>query len=116
MRLRMADDGLLMMNLFDISENQELLLATAATLRTVFPTVMVSSRSRGSHMLFAFTRVRSLESVRRQLEGRPVAGLAELLPPASTRAFTDDLAPVEEMTRRMLAPLLPLGPAECRLR
>lgn len=105
-RARMADDGLLMMNLFDVSDSGELLLATAATLRTVFPTVMVRSRARGSHMLFAFTRPRSVEAVRRRLEGAPVAdaaiGVTALTPPASTRAFTDDLAPVEEMTRRML--------------
>jgi predicted membrane-bound spermidine synthase len=103
-RTRMADDGLLMMNLFDISETEELVLATAATLRTVFPTVMVKSRARGSHMLFAFTRTRSIEAVRRQLGGAAI-GVSELTPPASVRAFTDDLAPVEEMTRRMLGVL-----------
>ena len=108
-RIRMADDGVLMMNLFDLSESQELLLATAATLRTVFPSVMVKSSFRGNHMLFAFTRSRSVESVRGQLEGPPILGatigITELKPPVSTRTFTDDLAPVEEMTRRMLAPL-----------
>jgi spermidine synthase len=106
-RTHTADDGLLMMNLFDAGTTEELLLSTAATLRTVFPTVVVNSRFHGSHMLFAFTRARSLESVRRQLERTPIEGAAtgvtELVPPASVRAFTDDFAPVEEMTRRMLA-------------
>jgi spermidine synthase len=108
-RTRMADDALLMMNLFDAGATEELLLATVATLRTVFPAVMVKSGRRGSHMLFAFTRARSLESVRRRLDGAPfpgaTIGMTELVPPSSTRAFTDDLAPVEEMTRRMLAGL-----------
>jgi|SRR6516225_4572156 spermidine synthase len=104
-QIRMADDGLLMMNLFDLSESQELLLATAATLRTVFPSVMVKSSFRGNHMLFAFTRSRSVESVRGRLELGTTIGITELKPPVSTRTFTDDLAPVEEMTRRMLAPL-----------
>jgi spermidine synthase len=108
-RVRMADDGLLMMNLFDLSESQELLLATVATLRTVFPSIVVKSSFRGNHMLFAFTQARSFESVRKQLEDAPIpgatTGMTELKPPASTRAFTDDLAPVEEMTWRMLAAL-----------
>jgi len=104
-RMRMANDGLLMMNIFDLSESQELLLATAATLRTVFPSVMVKSSFRGNHMLFAFTRSRSVESVRGRLELGTTIGITELKPPVSTRTFTDDLAPVEEMTRRMLAPL-----------
>lgn len=106
LRMRMANHSLLMMNLFDVSEAQDLLLATVATLRTVFPAVIVKSGFRGSHMLFAFTRTRSLESVRRQLQGAPIPGatigMRELIPPAATRIFTDDLAPIEQMTRRML--------------
>src|SRR5262249_25950771 len=105
-RRRWQNHSWLMMILSDAGEAQDLLLATVATLRTVFPAVIVKSGFRGSHMLFAFTRTRSLESVRRQLQGAPIPGatigMRELIPPAATRIFTDDLAPIEQMTRRML--------------
>jgi hypothetical protein len=113
-RSRMSDEGLLMMNVYDLSKNHELLFATAATLARVFPSLVVLSRPDGNHILFAFARQRSAAWVRAQLERAPgsepvrklahkaASAVADLEPPAGTPAFTDDHAPVEEMTRRML--------------
>jgi len=76
--------------------------------------VLVLSRSDGNHLLFAFPYARSLDSVREQLKNAPLSGylrqladktgaaMTDLVPPPGTPGFTDDLAPVEELTRRML--------------
>jgi spermidine synthase len=106
-RERMNDDALLMMNVFDESKDSELLLALAATMRRVFPSVMVESRG-ANYMLFAFTRRQSSDSIRQRLSDRIVAAplrdarISEIVPPPGAQAFTDNLAPVEEITRRML--------------
>ena len=113
-RAHMSPDGVLMMNLFDSSWEQELLRPTIATLRRVFPSVLVLSVGFGNRMLLAFPKETSKASVRSQLEkfeGNPavkrLARLAEMqisefTVPAGTTVFTDDFAPVEEITRRML--------------
>jgi len=112
---RMSPDGLLMMNVFDAGKRRELLFSTAATLKRVFPTVLVYSDVPMSYMLFAFPDRRPLASVRAELEraqGDPgvirmaqaaASQIAELEPPSDALTFTDDLAPIEPMTRRMLA-------------
>jgi spermidine synthase len=106
-REHMNEDALLIMNVFDEGKNSELLFALAATMRRVFPSVMVESRGANS-MLFAFTRKRSADFVRQQLAERVVAAplrdaqISEIVPPPATQGFTDNLAPVEEITRRML--------------
>jgi len=106
--------GLLMMNVYDTSRSHELLLATASTLRLVFPSVFVISRSDGNHVVLAFPGQVSLSDIRQRLSRadgdaalRAIAAHAaddvrELIPPAGTTIFTDDRAPVEEITRRML--------------
>jgi len=107
-------DGLLMMNVYDTSSSRELLLATAATLKLVFPSVYVISRDDGNHVVLAFPRETSLAQIRQrlsQVDGDPAlhaiatnaaGAVRELIPPAGTTIFTDDHAPVEEITRRML--------------
>lgn len=114
-RAHMPEDGLLMLNVFDVSASGELLNSTAATLRRVFPALAVLSIGHGNYMVFAFPRERSLDWIRTRLrsaEGnyaitqmarQEAAEIDDLLPPAGTPIFTDDYAPVEEMTRRMLA-------------
>jgi spermidine synthase len=114
-RAHMSEDGLLMMNVFDISETHELLHATAATLRRVFPSLMVLPSGHGNYLVFAFTREHFAASLRAQLarlEPREAIkllarkaslSLTDLVPPFGSTVFTDDHAPVEEMTRRMLA-------------
>jgi spermidine synthase len=111
----LAPEGLLMMNVYDRGDGQELLLATVATLRRVFPSILVRSRPDRNHLLLAFPQARTLPWVRARLAEAESdarfaalvreagASLGELVPPANAPVFTDDRAPVEEMTRRMLA-------------
>jgi spermidine synthase len=108
-RARMGDDALLMMNVFDRGRDTALLTRVAATLRRVFPSVMVGRTDAGNFMLFAFTRPPSAErlALRSPALGSN-AGLRDLVlreaaVPEGAAVFTDDLAPVEEMTRRMLS-------------
>ncbi|MHC4695736.1 MAG: fused MFS/spermidine synthase, partial [Planctomycetota bacterium] len=114
-RARMTENGLLMVNVVDAGDRLELLASTTATLKRVFPSVAVFSRKTGNHMLFAFARERSLESIRTSLaavvgedhvsrHARLVApAVVDFVPPPDTPIFTDDRAPIEAMTRRMLA-------------
>jgi hypothetical protein len=113
-RAHMSPDGLLMMNLFDPSPKRELLVSTVATLERVFPAVVVLSVGYGNRMLLAFTKQTAEASIRARLgqfEGneaikrlarRAEAQIVECEVPAGTTVFTDDFAPVEEMTRRLL--------------
>ena len=113
-RAHMSPDALLMMNLFDNSRKQELLVSSVATLKRVFPTVVVLSVGHGNRMLLAFPKETSEASMRARLnrfEGdkaiqrlarQAEPQIAELKLPAGATVFTDDLAPVEEITRRML--------------
>ena len=110
-RAHMSPDGLLMMNLVDTGRRQELLFSTVATLKQVFPSVEVLLVGRGNFMLLAFVRDTSAASIRARLQSfqgkSTIEGLArqagsqitELNVPAGTIVFTDDFAPVEEITR-----------------
>lgn len=113
-RAHMSPDGLLMMNLFDMSKDQELLLSAVATLKHVFPTVAVLPIGRGNRMLLAFSKKTSDASIRARLQsfdGNPfvkrlatsaAARISDVDTAAGAIVFTDDFAPVERMTRRML--------------
>jgi predicted membrane-bound spermidine synthase len=113
-RAHLSPDGLLMMNLFDNSQRRELLDSTVATIKRVFPSVVVLSVGYGNRMLMAFPKETSEASVRdrfkrfagdqtiRRLARRAEGQIVEIDLPAGTTVFTDDLAPVEEITRRML--------------
>lgn len=112
---RMTTDGALMVNVLDTSPEQELMESMGATLRKVFPSVERLSTAKGNHILFAFAEKRALsdtvarlkqgggpswvQSLEEEAEGR----MAEFEPRAGATIFTDDRAPIEEMTRRMLA-------------
>jgi spermidine synthase len=108
-RARMSDDALLMMNVYDRSADGALRQRLAATLRRVFPSVLVGQTGAGNFMLFAFTRVPSAARLAFPPAGlRSNGGVRNLVIREVTvvddaPVFTDDLAPVEEMTRRMLA-------------
>jgi predicted membrane-bound spermidine synthase len=113
-RARMTDDGVLMVNVYDESAKHELLEAMGATMRQVFPAVEKLSRPDGNHILFAFPEKRDiLETAVRLKEGAGPAWVRELSmkaageivefePKGGAVIFTDDLAPIERMTRRML--------------
>jgi spermidine synthase len=108
-RARMGDDALLMMNVYDRSADSAVLSRLAATLRRVFPSVMVSQTGAGNFMLFAFTRIPSAERLAFHSPVLRSNGtvrnlvLREVTVADGAPVFTDDLAPIEEMTRRMLA-------------
>jgi spermidine synthase len=113
-RSRMADGGVSIVNVYDTSPRQELLEAMGATMRQVFPSVERLSTPGGNHLLFAFAQKRPLaETVARLKQGGGPAWVQELAqkaageivefePRAGAVIFTDDLAPIEQMTRRML--------------
>ncbi len=114
-RAHVTGDGVLMMNIFDAGPRQELLASAAATLRRVFPSVMAFKGSSANYMLLGFVAPQTVDSIRAKLVAKELAprlqdvvhaallSLAEITPPQGTLVFTDDRAPVEEMTRRMLA-------------
>ena len=114
-RAHVSHDGLLMMNLVDPGRRQELLLSTVATLKQVFPSVEAISVGHGNFMLLAFARDTSAASIRERLRSfqgnqtvqrlakQAESEIAALNVPASTGVFTDDFAPVEDITRRMLS-------------
>jgi hypothetical protein len=113
-RSRMADSGALIMNVYDKSSNQELLGAMGATLRQVFPSLEKLSRADGNHIVFAFAARRELADTVarlkqgagplwvRELSQKAAGEIAEFEPQAGAVIFTDDRAPIEEITRRML--------------
>jgi len=114
-RAHMTDDAVLMMNVLDVSDGRELLYATAATLKKVYPSVLHLTHGSGNHFLFCFSRPRTLDEVRATLNEATVTPdasytvsvaadkIAEIAPPAGTPVFTDDRAPIEPITRRALA-------------
>jgi spermidine synthase len=114
-RDRITANGLVMMNVFDPGANRELLASAAATLHTAFPSVMVMKGSSSNYMLLGFAAPRSVEEVRSSIDEAQLtprlhdivqsamSSLSEMSPPPGTLVFTDDHAPVEDITRRMLA-------------
>jgi len=113
-RSRMTDGGALMVNVLDTSPRQELLEAMGATMKRVFPSVEKLSTAKGNHILFAFAEKHTVaETVAKlkqgggpgwvqELEQEAAGEMAEFEPRAGAVIFTDDRAPIEEMTRRML--------------
>jgi predicted membrane-bound spermidine synthase len=104
---RMANHGVLMMNVFDAGPERELVFAVAATLRRVFPSVMSVRTQSANYMLVAFRQKVQPRTVRASLAGAPrmlcrYREMHDLVPPSGTPWFSDDRAPIEEITRRML--------------
>ena len=108
-----AENGMMMMNVFDAGKERALLTAIVATLRTAFPTVAVLPTGQTNFMIFAFPQERDLGSIRRQFTeidaDLPIRWLAvnaanaliEVRVPETTPIFTDDHAAIEEMIHRM---------------
>jgi spermidine synthase len=113
-RAHLVEGGVLMMNLFDASIDQELVLSAVATLKRVFTSVLVLTRQDMNRIIFAFPQQRSIGSIQaafqkdvgsepvRRLAQQAAGTIVDLVPPPGTVVFTDDRAPIEEMTRRML--------------
>jgi hypothetical protein len=103
-----------MMNVFDPSPSARLLASIAATLRSAFPAVMDVRVSNGNYMVLAFSQAVTVADVRERLQGVDAAGVfgelargtasrvAEVEPSPEELVFTDDRAPVEEITRQVL--------------
>ena len=115
-RSHLNETGLMMMNLFDVGSRQEILASTVATLRESFPTVVVLPGGFfGNNIVLAFPERRSLQAIRnrlaavngdepwQQLARNAVGALIEPEVRPGTVIFTDNRAPIEEMTRRMLS-------------
>ncbi|MFK7987197.1 MAG: fused MFS/spermidine synthase [Sandaracinaceae bacterium] len=112
-RARLAPGGVVMMNVYDRSPERPVLGAVGATLRAVFPSVYVVPGGRRNHIVLAFgepTEAPVIEARLRaghpdpQVEGLGLKAAEELRPlTESGPVLTDDHAPVEELTRRMLA-------------
>lgn len=114
-RQHLSDDGLLMMNVFDPSSSQELLSAMVKTVRQEFPTVYVLSRPQGNHIMFAFARPVSREELKARLwKPQPSeevqrfsrgaeSHIKSFEPYDGSPVLTDDLSPLEAITRRTLA-------------
>ena len=113
-RAHLRDGGVFMLNVFDRAQGRPLLGTLAATLGQVFSTLLVHSPGGINHIVLAFPGERELESVRRQLEERsavPIVAavanvaareLRELEVPGAALVLTDDHAPIEGLTRRMM--------------
>ncbi len=104
--------GVLMVNVFDVAPGHPLLSSVAATLARVFPSVFVRTRNEMNHMLLAFAEARSLSNVRAALGAAPPA-VSEIAREVSrdvrtpsyapdAAVLTDDRAPVELLTGRMM--------------
>jgi hypothetical protein len=111
-RDRMDSGGVVMMNVFDLAPDHPLLASIAATLAPAFPAIFVRSRRQMNHVVMAFPEPRTLAEVRAALERAPlpVAAIARdvardvrpLSPDRGAIVLTDDRAPVEQLTRRMM--------------
>jgi hypothetical protein len=111
-RARLAPSGVLSINVYAPGGDSTLAEAVVATLAKVFPTLL-ELQLEEERVLFAFREPTSLDAVRALLAGPTVPG--ELQPaargaagalrvPVPDRAvvLTDDRAPVEPLTRRMI--------------
>jgi predicted membrane-bound spermidine synthase len=112
-RGRLNPGGVLMVNVFDIGPAHRLLASTTASLSSSFPSMFVRSRGQMNHTVLAFAEPRGLAEVRRDLDGAPSAvsdvareisrELRPVSPDSGGIVLTDDRAPVEELTRQMMA-------------
>lgn len=113
-RDHLAPDGVMMMNVYDGSPDLILRSTIAATLAEVFPSLYVLRAGRRNHVVIAFARERSIDDVRAALDAAALPPdiddfaqkSARQLEPLSfepgTEVLTDDHAPLEELTRRMI--------------
>jgi predicted membrane-bound spermidine synthase len=111
-RGRLNPAGVLMVNVFDIAPGHPLLASIATTLSFAFPTVFVRTQHQMNHVVMAFAEPRSLSEVRGTLDAAPLAQseiasevsreVRPLSPDPGAIVLTDDRAPVEQLTRRMM--------------
>ena len=111
-RGRLNRAGVLMVNVFDIAPGHPLLASIATTLSYAFPAIFVRTHRQMNHVVLAFGEPRSLSEVRAALDAAPlpVSEIAHEVsrdvrpfsPDRGAIVLTDDRAPVEGLTRRMM--------------
>jgi len=112
-RSRLNPGGVLMVNVFDLAPSHPLLASVATTLSYAFSGVYVRSLKEMNHIIIAFDERRSLAQVQASLAAAPAQvseiareftqSLRQLSPDSGSQVLTDDRAPVEGLTRRMMA-------------
>ena len=124
------DDGVMVMNVYDGAASQRLLRSVERTIHESFPSVFVIDAGLRNHVVFAFPRETSMEDIQARLmrdldaEGMPreaaqfVHKEREDFDPVTidetAPIFTDDLAPVEQITRQMIEEQLRESPPRPR--
>jgi predicted membrane-bound spermidine synthase len=111
-RSRLNHGGVLMVNVFDIAPGHPLLASITTTLSHAFPTIFVHSRQQANHVVMSFREPRNLSEVRAALDAAPLPvseiarevsrSVRPLSPDRAAMVLTDDRAPVERLTRRMM--------------
>ncbi|MCX8032337.1 MAG: fused MFS/spermidine synthase [Thermoleophilia bacterium] len=109
-RERLAPDGIVALNISTVPGDDRLSSAIAGTLATQFPMVMRWPALRFNQLVLGFARPVDLETLktRAQFAPRDLVPLTELLTsqwtriPPARRYWTDDRAPVEWITDRMI--------------
>ena len=111
-RSRLNRGGVLMVNVFDLAPGHPLLASIATTLVQAFPTLFVRSSNEMNHMVLAFgdrgASPRFGRSRRRAAAVSEIArdvsrDLQHVVARSGRRRLTDDRAPIERLTRRMMA-------------
>ena len=117
-RAVLHDDGVMVMNVYDGAAAQRLLASVERTIHESFPSVYVIDAGLWNHVVFAFPRPTTMDEIQARLMRDLVA---EGMPPDAAQfvhkeredfdtvmidetapIFTDDLAPVEQITREMI--------------
>jgi spermidine synthase len=117
-RALLADDGVMVMNVYDGASSLRLLAAVARTIHQSFPSLYVIDAGLRNHVVFAFPRATSPDDMEARLardlegEGMPHAAaefihkergdFEPIVIDENAPIFTDDLAPVEQITREMI--------------
>lgn len=123
-------DGVMVMNVYDGASSQRLLASVVRTIHESFPSVYVIDAGLRNHVVFAFPRETSPDDIEARLsrdleaEGMPHVAADFVhkergnFEPAwideNAPVFTDDLAPVERITREMIEQQLRENPPRPR--
>jgi spermidine synthase len=111
-RGRLRANGVIVVNALAVGGDDSVARAVAATMATVFPSVF-ELPLRNQRLLFGFAARVDLQALRSRLDVTDIAGLGDVLRTARARLrdashsaddpiLTDDWAPIEQLTDRMM--------------